>query len=80
MKPKAIAVTTSALAIIISAFIHQQTNHLSNIPESKFTVNQRDEVKNQIERNRSIAQVLLIGGLATLLGSQFVFTKKEKKN
>lgn len=79
MKPRLIAVSISALAIGISALIHQQTNYLSNIPESKLG-DQKEKVEKEIKQNRAIAQVLLIGGLATLVGSQFIFAKKEKKD
>ncbi|PXA02871.1 hypothetical protein DDZ13_14880 [Coraliomargarita sinensis] len=80
MKPKLIVVLIAALAIAISALIHQKMNHLANIPESKMTTEERVIMEKEIKQNRAIAQAFLIGGLATLVGSQFIFAKKHKRD
>lgn len=78
VKPKCIAVSISALAIVIGAFIHQQANYLSNIPESKLSEHQKEKVEKDVTHNRAISKALLIGGIAFLVGSQFI--SKENKD
>jgi len=64
----------------LGIFIGLKTNHLANIPASKIPPEEQFRVANETKRNELISDILVFGGLLTLISIPVIdFTKWAKE-
>tara|TARA_R110002111_G_scaffold165528_2_gene231412 strand:+ start:341 stop:583 length:243 start_codon:yes stop_codon:yes gene_type:complete len=67
MKPRAIVIPVSILAIMLGIFIGLKANNIANIPISKIDPMELKRIEKERERSSAISDLLVFGGLFTLV-------------